>query len=55
MDIKRSTLYYRAKSNKKIKEADIKNKIATISYKHPYYGYRRMTAQLKREKVRINL
>ena len=54
MDIKRSTLYYRAKSNKKIKEADIKNKIATISYKHSYYGYRRMTAQLKREKVRIN-
>ena len=54
MDIKRSTLYYRAKSNKKIKETDIKNKIATISYKHPYYGYRRMTAQLKREKVRIN-
>ena len=34
MDIKRSTLYYRAKDNlyKKIKEADIKNKIATISY-----------------------
>jgi transposase InsO family protein len=54
MDIKRSTLYYRAKSNKKIKEADIKDKIATISYKHPYYGYRRITAQLRREKVRIN-
>jgi len=56
MDIKRSTLYYRAKDNlyKKIKEADIKDKIATISYKHPYYGYRRMTAQLKREKVMIN-
>jgi len=52
MDIKRSTLYYRQKDNldKKIKEADIKDKIATISYKHPYYGYRRMTAQLKREK-----
>jgi len=56
MDIKRSTLYYRAKDNlyKKIKEADIKDRIAAISYKHPYYGYRRMTAQLKREKVRIN-
>ena len=56
MDIKRSTLYYRAKDNlnKKIKEADIKDKIATISYKHPYYGYRRMTAQLKREKLMIN-
>jgi transposase InsO family protein len=56
MDIKRSTLYYRTKDNlyKKIKEADIKNKIAIISYKHPYYGYRRMTAQLKREKLMIN-
>jgi len=56
MDIKRSTLYYRQKDNpdKKIKEADIKDKIATISYKHPYYGYRRMTAQLKREKLMIN-
>jgi len=42
MDIKRSTLYYHAKDNlnKKIKEADIKDKIATISYKHPYYGER---------------
>jgi transposase InsO family protein len=56
MDIKRSTLYYRQKDNldKKIKEADIKDRIATISYQHPYYGYRRMTAQLRREKVRIN-
>jgi transposase InsO family protein len=56
MDIKRSTLYYRQKDNldKKIKEADIKDKIATISYKHPYYGYRRMTTQLKREKLMIN-
>ncbi len=56
MDIKRSTLYYQKKDNpnEKIKEADIKDKIATISYKHPYYGYRRMTAQLKREKLMIN-
>jgi transposase InsO family protein len=56
MDIKRSTLYYQQKDNpdEKIKEADIKDKIATISYKHPYYGYRRMTAQLKREKLMIN-
>jgi len=56
MDIKRSTLYYRQKDNldKKIKEADIKDKIATISYKHPYYLYRRITAQLRREKVIVN-
>lgn len=56
MAIKRSTFYYRPKLNmdKKRKEADIKDRIATISYKHPYYGYRRITAQLKREKIRIN-
>jgi hypothetical protein len=40
MGIKRSTLYYQLKGNldKKIKEADIKNKIKDISYKHPHYG-----------------
>ena len=56
MDIKRSTLYYRAKDNldKKIKEADIKKKIRDISRKHPYYGYRRITAQLRRDKVIVN-
>ena len=55
MGIKRSTLYYQPKGNldKKIKE-DIKNKIKDISYKHPYYGYRRITAQLRRDKVIVN-
>jgi len=54
MDIKRSTFYYQIKDNlnKKRKEAVIKDKIETISYKHPYCGYRRMTAQLKREKIK---
>jgi len=56
MDIKRSTLYYRAKDNlnQKIKETDIKKKIRDISPKHPYYGYRRITAQLRRDKVIVN-
>ena len=56
MEIKRSTLYYQPKKNitKKIKETDIKNKIKDISYKHPYYGYRRITAQLRRDKVIVN-
>ena len=56
MGIKRSTLYYQPKGNldKKIKETDIKNKIKDISYKHPYYGYRRITAQLRRDKVIVN-
>jgi transposase InsO family protein len=56
MGIKRSTLYYQPKGNldKKIKETDIKNKTKDISYKHPYYGYRRITAQLRRDKVIAN-
>ena len=56
MDIKRSTLYYRAKDNlnQKIKETDIKKKIRDISRTHPYYGYRRVTAQLRRDKVIVN-
>ena len=56
MGIKRSTLYYQPKGNldKKIKEKDLKNKIKDISYKHPYYGYRRITAQLRRDRVTVN-
>jgi len=56
MGIKSSTLYYQPKGNldKKIKETDIKNKIKDIYYKHPYYGYRRITAQLRRDKVIVN-
>ncbi len=56
MGIKRSTLYYQPKGNldKKRKEAVIKDKIKTISYKQPYYGYRRITAQLIRDKVIVN-
>ena len=51
MGIRRSTLYYKPKGKK---ETDIKNKIKDISYKHPYYGYRRITASLRRDKVIIN-
>jgi transposase InsO family protein len=56
MDIKRSTFYYQVKDNrdKEQQEAFIKEKIQQISYQHPYYGYRRIKEQLKREKVVIN-
>jgi hypothetical protein len=56
MDIKRSTLYYIRKIdiNRKQKELRIRNKIATISREHPYYGYRRITASLRRDKVIVN-
>ena len=56
MGIKRSTLYYKQKINihKKQKELRIRKKIADISREHPYYGYRRITAQLRRDQVIIN-
>jgi transposase InsO family protein len=56
MGIKRSTLYYKPKKNinKKQKELRIRKKIEDISREHPYYGYRRITAQLRRDQVIIN-
>ncbi len=56
MDLKRSTLYYQPKKNitKKQKELKIRKKIEDISREHPYYGYRRITAQLRRDKVILN-
>jgi putative transposase len=56
MDIKRSTLYYQPKGNldKKIRETNIKKKIEDISREHPYYGYRRITASLRRDKAIVN-
>jgi len=56
MGIKRSTLYYQRKINinKKQKELRIRKKIEDISREHPYYGYRRITAQLRRDEVIIN-
>jgi len=56
MGIKRSTLYYQPKGNldKKIKETNIRKKIEDISREHPYYGCRRITAQLRRDKLIVN-
>jgi len=56
MDIKRSTFYYLRKINihRKQKELRIRKKIEDISREHPYYGYRRITAQLRRDKLIVN-
>jgi transposase InsO family protein len=56
MGIKRSTLYYQRKINinKKQKELRIRKMIEDISREHPYYGYRRITASLRRDKVIVN-
>jgi len=53
MGIKRSTLYYMRKINihKRQKELRIRKEIEDISREHPYYGYRRITAQLRRDKL----
>jgi|LDZT01.1.fsa_nt_gi transposase InsO family protein len=56
MDIKRSTFYYQKKVNipKIQQEISLKEKIQQITCQHPYYGYRRITAQLHRENININ-
>jgi len=56
MNIKRSTFYYQKKVNmaKIQQETLLKEKIQQIAYKHPYYGYRRITAQLHRENIKVN-
>lgn len=56
MGIKRSTFYYQKKENmlKVQQESFIKEKIQQITCEHPYYGYRRITAQLQRENIKVN-
>ena len=56
MGIKRSTYYYRPKRNlcKKKRDADIADAIEKICFEHPYYGYRRITAALKRDGIVVN-
>ena len=56
MEIPKSTYYYKPKSNleKKKHNADIANKIEAIAYDFPSYGYRRITAALKRQGILLN-
>ena len=56
MGIQRSTYYYRPKRNlcKKKRDADIADTIEKICFEHPYYGYRRITAALKRKGMVVN-
>jgi len=56
MGINRSTYYYQVKNNKEQKQQKVllKEKIQQIAYEHPYYGYRRITAQLHRENIKVN-
>ena len=56
MDIPRSTYYYkpRAGEAKRKEDADIRDRLEELALRSPRYGYRRMTAQLKREEFRVN-
>ena len=56
MDIPRSTYYYKPKDNflKKKLDAGLADAIEKICYEYPYYGYRRITAVLKRQEIVVN-
>jgi len=56
MGIPRATFYYQKKENraKKQQEVFFQEKIQQIAYRHPYYGYRRITAQLRRKNIIVN-
>jgi len=51
--ISRSTYYFKPKKDSK-KDADLADRINDIALKYPYYGYRRITAALKRDGVVVN-
>jgi transposase InsO family protein len=56
MDIPRSTYYYKPRVDKakRKEDADIRDRLEELALRFPRYGYRRMTAQLKREEFRVN-
>jgi transposase InsO family protein len=52
MKLASSSYYYRPKATNS--ELDLKGKIEAICLEFPGYGYRRVTEQLKRDKLRVN-
>ncbi len=56
MGIKRSAYYYQKKEDSANAQQEIllQEKIQRIAYQYPYYGYRRITAQLQRENFKVN-
>ena len=56
MGISRATYYYRPRDKKdKVKrDRELCKHIKDICYKYPFYGYRRVTASLKRNGVAVN-
>jgi len=56
MKLARSSYYYRPrdKDAEKKADADLRDRIEVICLGFPRYGYRRVTAALKRENLRVN-
>ena len=54
MSIARSTFYYRRKTARLIKDADLIDRIERLCLEFPGYGYRRVTEQLHHEELVIN-
>lgn len=52
MGISRSTYYYKPK--RKPPDMELAAKIEDIALDYPYYGYRRITAELKRQGLKVN-
>ena len=52
MGISRSTYYYKPK--KKPSDMELAAKIEDIALDYPYYGYRRITAELRRQGLKVN-
>lgn len=56
MDLPRSTYYYCPvnQTKKRKEDADLRDRLEQLALRFPRYGYRRMTAQLKREGLNLN-
>ena len=54
MNIARSTFYYKPRAAFLGKDTDVIDRIETICLEFPGYGYRRVTEQLKQDKLVIN-
>lgn len=56
MGLPRSTYYYKSrdKTGKEREDADLRDRIERLALRFPRYGYRRMTAQLKRDGLKVN-
>ena len=54
MKLARSTFYYRRQADLSATEADLRDRIEAICLEFPRYGYRRVTAELKRQHITVN-